>query len=204
MPALFRPPLPKPCVRLSPHTALQLTRNRAGRPLASRLPPRPPAVHLLPFALWPAFPTAPVGRDPHDYYGSSVAVGLAPRRPSRLPSVIDVRARRRCPCPSPSVASLPTAHAAEGSRAGYLDALSAWPRIRRCRGERVLASLETGVQAIRPSPYRAGLAGRHHTRLLVAPAFPPCCCPPRLSLQGRVGDPEAIILRTSPRCARDR
>ena len=38
--------------------------------------------HLCPFALWPAFPTPLVGRDPHDYYGHSVALGLAPlRRP---------------------------------------------------------------------------------------------------------------------------
>jgi hypothetical protein len=41
--------------------------------------------HLCPFALWSAFPTAVVGRDAHDYYGHSVTVGLAPRRPSRIP-----------------------------------------------------------------------------------------------------------------------
>ena len=39
-----------PCVRLSPHTALQLARSHAGRPSASRLPPCSPAAHLLPFA----------------------------------------------------------------------------------------------------------------------------------------------------------
>jgi len=99
-PALFRPPLPEPCLRLSPHTALQLTGSRAGRRSASRLPPCSPAAHLLSFALCVAFPRAPVGRDPDDYYGYSVALGLAPRRPSRLPAIIDVRARRRCPvCP---------------------------------------------------------------------------------------------------------
>jgi hypothetical protein len=86
-------------MHLSLHAALQWTGSRAGRLPASRIPPCPPAVPLLPFALWPAFPTATalVGRDPHDDYGNSVAVGLAPGRQSRLPSVIDVRARRRCP-----------------------------------------------------------------------------------------------------------
>ena len=95
--ALFRPPLPEPCVQLSPHTALRLTRWRAGRPSASRIPCRSPAVYLMPFALCAAFPRSLVGRDADDYYGTSVTVGLAPCRPSRLPSVSDARARRRCP-----------------------------------------------------------------------------------------------------------
>jgi len=92
LPVLFCPPLPEPCVRLSPHTALQLARSHAGRPSASRLPPRPSGVDLLPFALCAAFPRPPVGRHAHDYYGNSVALGLAPGRPSRFPSIIDVRA----------------------------------------------------------------------------------------------------------------
>jgi hypothetical protein len=96
-PALFRPPLPEPCMQLAPHTALRLTHSRASRPSASRLPPRSPAVDLVPFALCAAFPRAVVGRDSDDDYGTSVARGLAPRRPSRLPAAIDVRARRRCP-----------------------------------------------------------------------------------------------------------
>src|SRR5215210_7190515 len=45
---------------------------------------------LPPFALWPAFPAS-------DYYGGSVAVGLAPRRRSRFPDALDVAARRRRP-----------------------------------------------------------------------------------------------------------
>ena len=40
---------------------------------------------LCPFALWSAFPTAVVGRHAHDYYEHSVTLGLAPRRPSRIP-----------------------------------------------------------------------------------------------------------------------
>ncbi len=97
LPALFRPPLPKPCVQLSPHTAFRLARSRAGRRSASRLPPCSPAAHLVPFALCAAFPRPLVGRDSDDYYGTSVTAGLAPRRPSRFPSIIDVRACCRCP-----------------------------------------------------------------------------------------------------------
>ncbi len=95
--ALFRRPPSERCVQVSKHTALQSPRSRAGRRSASRIPPRPPAADLLPFALCVALPRALVGRDPDDYYGSSVALGLAPGRPSRVPSPIDVRARRRCP-----------------------------------------------------------------------------------------------------------
>jgi hypothetical protein len=38
---------------------------------------------LSPFATWPALPAA-------DYYGDSVTMGLAPVRPSRVPSVLNV------------------------------------------------------------------------------------------------------------------
>ena len=41
--------------------------------------------HLGPFALWTAFPSALAGRDACDYYEPSVTLGLAPRRPSRIP-----------------------------------------------------------------------------------------------------------------------
>src|SRR3954449_4464283 len=40
--------------------------------------------HLPPFAMWPAFPTS-------DYYGGSVALGLSPRRQSRVPGARDDR-----------------------------------------------------------------------------------------------------------------
>jgi hypothetical protein len=33
--------------------------------------------HLVPFALRTAFPSSLVGRDSHDYYETSVAIGLA-------------------------------------------------------------------------------------------------------------------------------
>jgi hypothetical protein len=41
-------------------------------------------LHLPPFAMWSAFPTA-------DYYGGSVPVGGAPFRESRVPFVTDVQ-----------------------------------------------------------------------------------------------------------------
>ena len=41
-------------------------------------------IHLSPFALWPAFPTS-------DYYGDSVALGVAPFRRSRVPHAVDVQ-----------------------------------------------------------------------------------------------------------------
>src|SRR5262249_28318778 len=41
------------------------------------------------------------------------------------------------------------------------------------------------VQAIQLSPYRAGLAGRHRTRLPMSPAFPTCSCSLRLSPSGK-------------------
>ncbi len=98
------------CVQVSKHTALQSAGSRAGRPSASRTPCCRPTTHLVPFALRVAFPRSPVGRHSDDYYGTSVAIGLAPRRPSRVPSIIDVRARRRRPvrplewthCPPPA------------------------------------------------------------------------------------------------------
>ncbi len=96
-PALFRRPPSERCVQVSEHTALQSTSSWAGQPPASRLLPCSPAAYLLPFALRVAFPRSSVGRHSDDYYGNSVTVGLAPRRPSRFPSIIDVRARRRCP-----------------------------------------------------------------------------------------------------------
>src|SRR6516165_2684777 len=52
------------------------------------------------------------------------------------------------------------------------------------------------------SPYHAGLAGRHLQRLPVAPAFPTCSFPLRLSPSGQSDDPGAT-LRAPPDCVRD-
>jgi len=112
-------------------------------------------------------------------------MGLAPGRPSRVPVVLHVRARRRCPihplqcarCTSPIMRRVRTAklyqHAHDGAA------------FRRGRGECEVPPLEIGVWAIQLSPYRTGLAGRHGTRLPVSPAFPTCSCPLQLSLSGQ-------------------
>src|SRR3954468_18416748 len=56
-----------------------------------------------------------------------------------------------------------------------------------------LAPLGIGVQAIQLSPYHAGLAGRHLQRLPVAPAFPTCSFPLRLSPSGQPDGPGASL-----------
>jgi hypothetical protein len=75
-------------------------------------------------------------------------------------------------------------------------------RLRRCSSGCTFAPLEIGIQAIRLSPYRAGLAGRHLQRLPVAPAFPTGSFPLRLSPSGQSDDPGAS-LRAPPDCIRD-
>lgn len=53
--------------------------------------------HLTPFALLPAFPDSSAGRDSCDYYGVSVAVGLASRRRSHVRPCCTYRAELRWP-----------------------------------------------------------------------------------------------------------
>ena len=111
-------------------------------------------------------------------------MGLAPGRPSRVPVVLNVLARRRClihpleyaRCTSPIMRRVRTAklyqHAHDGAA------------FRRGRGECEVPPLEIGVWAIQLSPYRTGLAGRPGTRLPVSPAFPTGSCPLWLSPAG--------------------
>src|SRR5947209_16846237 len=75
-------------------------------------------------------------------------------------------------------------------------------RCRRCSSECEVPPLGIGIQAIRLSPYHAGLAGRHLQRLPVAPAFLACSCPLRLSPSGKPDDP-GTFLRVPPDCVRD-
>ena len=110
---------------------------------------------------------------------------LAPGRPSHVPVMLNVLARRRCPihplecarCTSPIMRRVRTAkvyrHAHDGAAS------------RRGRGECEVPPLEIGVRAMQLSPYRAGLAGRHGTRLPVPPAFPTGSCPLWLSPSGQ-------------------
>src|SRR4029450_4016090 len=88
------------------------------------------------------------------------------------------------------------------SREGYVPrnsngTLVMAPHPRRGSGECAVPPLEIGIQAVSLSPYHAGLAGRHRTRLLIAPASPTCSCPLQLSPSGQSDDPD-VSLRTSP------
>ena len=140
--------------------------------------PRSSAVDLPPFA-WPWVLPIPI------YYDGSVTVGFAPGRPSRVPVVLHVRARRRCPihplqcarCTSPIMRRVRTAKLSRHAHDGAA--------VRRGRGACEVPPLEIGVGAMQLSPYRTGLAGRPGTRLPVAPAFPPCSCPLWLSPSGK-------------------
>jgi hypothetical protein len=55
---------------------------------------------------------------------------------------------------------------------------------RRATDECAVPPLGIEVRTIQLSPYRAGVAGPCHTRLLTPPASPPCSCP--LSFQNQV------------------
>src|SRR3954453_17547485 len=59
------------------------------------------------------------------------------------------------------------------------------PRNRRGAEGWAYAPLGTGVQVIRLSPCRAGLAGRRRTRLRTPPASTACSCPLWLSPPGK-------------------
>src|SRR5262249_799058 len=64
---------------------------------------------------------------------------------------------------------------------------------RRGRDECEVPPLEIGVRAIQLSPYRAGLAGPHRTRLPMFPAFPTGSCPLQLSPSGQSMTQESLF-----------
>jgi hypothetical protein len=67
---------------------------------------------------------------------------------------------------------------------------------RRATDECELPPLDIGVRAMQLSPYRAGVAGPCHTRLLTSPAFQPCCCSLALSGLGEAVASESSALNS--------
>ena len=67
---------------------------------------------------------------------------------------------------------------------------------KRATNECEFPALGIGVQAIQLSPYRSGVAGPPHTRLLRSPAFPPCACPLALSGPGQAVASESSALNS--------
>src|SRR5215475_5874108 len=72
-----------------------------------------------------------------------------------------------------------------------------WRRVyRRATDECAVPPLDIGVRAMQLSPYRAGVAGPCHTRLLTSPAFQPCCCSLALSGLGKAVASESSALNS--------
>ena len=67
---------------------------------------------------------------------------------------------------------------------------------KRATNECEVPPLDIGVQAIQLSPYRSGVAGPPHTRLLLSPAFQPCACPLALSGPGQAVASESSALNS--------
>src|SRR5215813_7285811 len=67
---------------------------------------------------------------------------------------------------------------------------------KRATNECECPPLGIGVQAIQLSPYRSGVAGPPHTRLLRSPAFQPCACPLALSGPGQAVASESSALNS--------
>ena len=72
-----------------------------------------------------------------------------------------------------------------------------WRRVyRRATDECAVPPLDIGVRAMQLSPYRVGVAGLCHTRLLTSPAFQPCCCSLALSGLGQAVASESSALNS--------
>ena len=87
--------IPNP-VQYLPGPARQIRRDNSDTAIAHTSRPSV-SDHLFPFALWTAFPSSLTGRYSCDYYGNSVAIGLAPRQAIPRSSLPYVSARRRRP-----------------------------------------------------------------------------------------------------------
>jgi hypothetical protein len=195
--ALFPPPPSELIGTVPGQSALQWTTSTRFRsscishPLAFQMSPG-----LSPFATWPALPAS-------DYYGDSVTSGLAPVRPSRVPSGVE-RIERDLGVPLIPLNEVVPRRLA--SRRWPPAKPNGWPpvalRCRRCSSGCAVAPPGIGIQAIQLSPSHTGLAGRHLQRLPGSPAFLACCCPLRLSPSGKPDDP-GTFLRVPPDCVRD-
>jgi hypothetical protein len=67
---------------------------------------------------------------------------------------------------------------------------------KRATNECEVPPLDIGVQAIQLSPYRSGVAGPLHTRLLRSPVFQSCACPLALSGPGEAVASESSALNS--------
>jgi hypothetical protein len=178
-----------------------------SRPGKAGDPKAPPPEPLLPagaiqrrvrrrnFALRPALPASLAGRYPRDYYGHSVAIGLAPGRRSHVrqrrtwqrdlgvpfASLHALTGHRSC---APEECHKPTL----SLRQGPAPVTGVFPA-----GDR-LPLPETGIQAIQLSPCRADPPARRPIRLGTAAGFLACCCPLHLSDPGQPSDPETTPL----------
>src|ERR1700745_1918876 len=142
------------------------------------------------------------GRYPDDYFGHSVAVGLASLRRSHVHTA--VRIEHDLGVPSVSLNAL-TGHRSctpedcsglvANPPQGSVPVSGVFP------AGAISRLLETGLQVIRLSPYRADLPARHPIRLSTAAGFLACYFPwATLSGPGQPSDPETSPL-VSARCA---
>lgn len=158
--------------------------DRCGDPHYAYRPIMLTLNRLAPFALWTAFPSSLVGRDSYDYYEASVAIGLAPRRRSRVRPCCTYRAERRWPthlleCPhwaSPAPRRL--RRRIRDVDAGHGTGTGVFP----VGGG--LHHPEIGLQAIQLSPYSAGPAAPRTSTPGAVTAFLACDCPLHLSDPG--------------------
>src|SRR5882762_8125376 len=109
-----------------------------------------------------AFPFSTAGRDSRDYYWVSVAIGLAPRRRSRLP-IRDGRYQSDVGAPFGSLAWLITTQSFSDVLTGaysHSPASEGQPGLQPFYPVRCFYCVDPGVQAIQPSPCHSGLADR--------------------------------------------
>ena len=98
----------------------------------------------------------------------------------------------------PSMPSLGIVQRAERTTCKTEHVARAGVGIRRAPDECAVPPLDIGVQGIHLSPYRAGVAGRYHTRLLISPALQTCCCSLALSGPGESFASESSALNSDP------